>query len=134
MRGTVLALCLAFLFPLLTVFADTAEDAAAASTAAAETAKEQNDHTPAVDPVYEKDNYSAVLYNNTNGLTTSEANDIVQTSEGFIWIGSYSGLTRYDGNTFERVDSTTGVANVSDLYVDHKRTGSGSVPTTTALH
>ena len=120
MRGTVLALCLAFLFPLLTVFADTAEDAAAASTAAAETAKEQNDHTPAVDPVYEKDNYSAVLYNNTNGLTTSEANDIVQTSEGFIWIGSYSGLTRYDGNTFERVDSTTGVANVSDLYVDQK--------------
>ena len=28
-----------------------------------------------------------------------------ETEEGFIWIGSYSGLIRYDGNNFERVDS-----------------------------
>ena len=44
-----------------------------------------------------------MMYNNRNGLPTSEANAITQTSDGFIWIGSYAGLIRYDGNTFERV-------------------------------
>lgn len=124
MRGTILAICLAFLFPLLTVFADITEAERTETAGTAETAKTadvQNDENIlAVDPVYERDNYSAVLYNNTNGLPTSEANDIVQTSEGFIWIGSYSGLIRYDGNTFERADSTTGVASVTVLYVDQK--------------
>ena len=64
------------------------------------------------------ENYSAVLYNNTNGLPTSEANAIAETSDGFIWIGSYAGLIRYDGNTFERMDSTSGVGSVTSLYVD----------------
>ena len=73
-----------------------------------------------VDPVKHPDNYSAVLYDNTNGLPTAEANDIVQTSEGFIWIGSYSGLIRYDGNSFERVDSTRGIASVVSLLVDSR--------------
>lgn len=73
---------------------------------------------PSVDPVRSSDSFSAFLYNNTNGLPVSEANDIVQTSEGFIWIGCYAGLIRYDGNTFERLDSTHGVNSISSLYVD----------------
>ena len=71
-----------------------------------------------VDPVNHFDNCSAVLYDNTNGLPTSEANAIVQTSEGFIWIGSYAGLIRYDGNTFVRMDSTGGLTSIKCLYVD----------------
>lgn len=73
-----------------------------------------------VDPIGRSDNYSAVLYDNSNGLPTSEANDIAQTGEGFIWIGSYSGLVRYDGNTFERIDSTTGITSVVCLLVDSR--------------
>ncbi|MBQ6440426.1 MAG: SpoIIE family protein phosphatase [Mogibacterium sp.] len=73
---------------------------------------------PSVDPIRYNDNYSAVVYDNTNGLPASEANTIVQTSEGFIWIGCYAGLVRYDGNTFERLDSTQGVNSISSLYVD----------------
>ena len=42
--------------------------------------------------------YASVLYDRSNGLPTSEANAIATTSDGFIWIGSYSGLIRYDGN------------------------------------
>ena len=71
-----------------------------------------------VDPVNQSDGFSAVLYDNTNGLPTSEANAIVQTSEGFIWIGSYAGLIRYDGNTFVRMDSTGGLTSIKCLYVD----------------
>ena len=40
--------------------------------------------------------YFTLLYDNSNGLTTSEANAVAQIGIGFIWIGGYSGLTRYD--------------------------------------
>ena len=56
-----------------------------------------------VDPTGSVEGYSAVLYNNTNGLPTSEANAIAETKEGFIWIGSYGGLIRYDGHSFVRL-------------------------------
>ena len=63
---------------------------------------------------------AAVLYNNRNGLPTSEANAVVQSGDGFIWIGGYSGLIRYDGNEFYRFDATTGITSVVSLYVDSK--------------
>lgn len=64
--------------------------------------------------------YTAVLYDNTNGLPTSEANAIVQSKDGFIWIGGYSGLTRYDGNVFMHYDSSYGITSVVCLFVDSK--------------
>ena len=67
-----------------------------------------------------KDGFSATLYDNSNGLPTSEANDIVQSDDGFLWIGSYAGLVRYDGNTFERMDSTSGITSVKCLHNDSK--------------
>lgn len=39
-------------------------------------------------------------YNESNGLPTGEANTVLQTSDGYVWIGSYGGLIRYDGTTF----------------------------------
>ena len=71
-----------------------------------------------VDPVHSNDGYSAVLYDNKSGLPTSEANAIVQTEEGFIWIGSYSGLIRYDGNTFQNLSTDAGISSVVSLFVD----------------
>ena len=64
--------------------------------------------------------YTSILYDNRNGLITSDANAIVQSPEGFLWIGSYSGLTRYDGNEFYRYDSSTGISSVVSLFVDSK--------------
>ena len=64
--------------------------------------------------------YASVLYDNTNGLPTSEANVVYQTRNGFIWIGSYSGLIRYDGSSFYRYDSSYGVSSVVSLYEDSK--------------
>lgn len=64
--------------------------------------------------------YSAVLYNSTDGLPTSEANAIVQTSNGFIYIGSYGGLVRCDGVNFTRFEASTGITSVVSLYVDTK--------------
>lgn len=78
------------------------------------------DQTLSVDPSERSEGYSAILYNNTNGLPTSEANDIVETTDGFIWIGSYAGLIRYDGNTFERMYYKEGISSIKSLYVDSK--------------
>ncbi len=64
--------------------------------------------------------YAAVLYDNTSGLPTSDANDIVQLSSGFILIGGYGGLVRYDGNTFTRYDASTGLSSVRCLFVDSR--------------
>ena len=44
--------------------------------------------------------YVATVYNEQNGLPTGEANVVIQTSDGYIWIGSYGGLIRYDGTNF----------------------------------
>ena len=62
--------------------------------------------------------YFSYLYDNSNGLITSEANTVAQIGIGFIWIGGYSGLTRYDGNEFTHFDPSTGIASVNCLYVD----------------
>lgn len=67
-----------------------------------------------------RDGYATILYDNQKGLPTSEANAIVETSDGIIWIGSYSGLIKYDGKDFERVDSTTGISSVVRLFVDSR--------------
>ena len=62
--------------------------------------------------------YFTYLYDNSNGLSTSEANAVAQTSIGFIWIGGYSGLTRYDGNDFTHFEPNTGITSVNCLFVD----------------
>ena len=66
------------------------------------------------------DGYSAVLYDNTSGLPTSEANDILQAESGFILIGSYCGLIRFDGREFYRYDASTGVSSVNCLLGDSR--------------
>lgn len=80
--------------------------------------KNTGEEKVAVDLLGETRGYATVLYDNTNGLPTSEANAIVESEDGFIWIGSYGGLIRYDGKNFERVDSTTGISSVVELFVD----------------
>lgn len=45
-------------------------------------------------------NLIQTLYNDQNGLPTSEANAVLQTNDGYIWIGGYGGLVRYDGREF----------------------------------
>ena len=73
-----------------------------------------------LDPIRNGDKFSALFYDNTNGLPTSEANEIAQTSDGFLWIGSYGGLVRYDGSTFERIDADEPLGGVTCLHVDSK--------------
>lgn len=52
-------------------------------------------------------------FNETNGLPTGEANTVLQTGDGYVWIGSYGGLIRYDGTTFRNYSSEGAIASSS---------------------
>ncbi|MEG1084651.1 MAG: two-component regulator propeller domain-containing protein, partial [Hydrogenoanaerobacterium sp.] len=54
----------------------------------------------------ELSNQTQILYNSQNGLPTSESNAVCQTKDGYIWIGSYGGLLRYDGVRFTNFSKT----------------------------
>lgn len=73
---------------------------------------------PSVDPFENDFRYSTELYNNTNGLPSSEVNDVAQTKDGFIWIGTHADLVRYDGKNFEEFSLEEKFSGVQSLYVD----------------
>lgn len=64
--------------------------------------------------------YVSSVYNDRNGLPTGEANAVVQTPDGYIWIGSYAGLIRYDGTVFRNFseEGALQTATVRSLFVD----------------
>ena len=64
--------------------------------------------------------YVQSVYNNNNGLPCGEANDIAQTNDGVLWIGTYAGLYRYNGREFRCIDDYESVRNVNCLYVDEE--------------
>lgn len=64
--------------------------------------------------------YVQSIYSSNNGLPCGEANDIVQTNDGVLWIGTYAGLYRYNGREFKWVDDYESVRNVNCLYVDEE--------------
>ena len=39
-----------------------------------------------------------------NGLSYDSIRDIFQDSRGYVWIGTYKGLSRYDGKRFKNYD------------------------------
>lgn len=64
--------------------------------------------------------FTSVLYNAANGLPTSDANFILNAEDGSIWIGAYSGIIRYDGSAFTRMDASSGLTNGRGLFQDSK--------------
>lgn len=68
--------------------------------------------------------YIQLAYNDTNGMLTSEANSILYSSDGYIWIASYSGLTRYDSHRFITYgtdnDSILSDVSMRTLFEDSK--------------
>ena len=64
--------------------------------------------------------YVQSVYSSSNGLPCGEANDIAQTNDGVLWIGTYAGLYRYNGREFRWVDNYESVKNVNCLYVDEE--------------
>ncbi|MGB5824454.1 MAG: diguanylate cyclase [Proteocatella sp.] len=44
-------------------------------------------------------------YDDTNSIIVNEANQVIQTSDGLIWIAAYSGLMKFDGKKISTISS-----------------------------
>ena len=66
----------------------------------------------------EFDKYIRKVYSGDNGLPGGMANDIVQTKDGVLWIGTYGGLYRYCGNDIEWMNNIESIKTVNCLYTD----------------
>ena len=62
--------------------------------------------------------YTSEIYDASSGLPTSDANFILGASDGYIWIGGYSGIIRYDGSEFEKLDTSDGLTSGRGFFED----------------
>ena len=68
----------------------------------------------------EYDSYVQTVFSNSEGLLSGEANDIEQTNDGKLWIGTYAGLFKYDGSKFKLMSDIHSVKSVNCLFVDEE--------------
>lgn len=61
-------------------------------------------------------------FNSGNGLDGSSVNCVLASKEGFLWIGGYSGLQRYDGTEFKNYQINGKTLPVNDIEQDAKGT------------
>ncbi|MCH4157136.1 MAG: HD domain-containing protein [Acidaminococcaceae bacterium] len=66
--------------------------------------------------------YTQIYYNLNNGLLSNEVNCVLQTADGFLWVGSYAGLQRYDGQEFQPMHDDSGklIKRVRTLFEDSR--------------
>ena len=64
--------------------------------------------------------FDTMTYGTDDGILTSEVNAVTQTKDGYIWVGTYSGLYKYDGIGFGPAGIDDRVRNVMSLFVDSK--------------
>jgi ligand-binding sensor domain-containing protein len=57
----------------------------------------------ALDPQSPASRYRRTTFTTEDGLGANVINDILQTRDGFLWIATYQGLTRFDGQHFTQV-------------------------------
>lgn len=73
-------------------------------------------------------NYSFVSYSTTEGLPQSQVTSITQDSDGYLWVGTLGGLTKFNGKDFVTYSSESGLLNNTitfltvidgDLWIGH---------------
>lgn len=71
------------------------------------------------------DNYVITKFGLKEGLPQSSVNDIIQTRDGYIWLATFGGLVRFDGNSFTTFNRSNSEGLVSDriLNLHEDRTG-----------
>jgi signal transduction histidine kinase/DNA-binding response OmpR family regulator/ligand-binding sensor domain-containing protein len=71
--------------------------------------------------------YSSQQLDNTKGLSNSSVNAIFQDSENLLWIGTWDGLNRYDGNNFKifrpELDNENSLSNQVILKIAEDNSG-----------
>ena len=74
--------------------------------------------------------FSFIQYNTSNGLPQSQVSTITQDDDGYIWIGTFGGLARFDGQNFTNYGRNNGLLNNritkldivnGQLYIGHQQ-------------
>jgi len=68
--------------------------------------------------------FSFINYSVENGLASSQVTDIAQDHLGYLWVGTQSGLSRFDGLEFKTFSSDDGLPDnkIERLYFDQEGT------------
>jgi diguanylate cyclase (GGDEF) domain len=64
--------------------------------------------------------YETVTFGSEDGLLAVQANAVAQTHDGYMWVGTYSGLYQYDGIRFRETEIDSRISNVMSLFVDSR--------------
>lgn len=64
--------------------------------------------------------YLQTVYGKENGIPCGKVNDIAQTNDGVLWLGTYAGLYRYNGKDFQLMKDMESVKNANCLFVDEE--------------
>ncbi len=76
---------------------------------------------PILDPNKKISQYVLQSWNTEHGMTSESTNDLLQSQDGYIWIGTYTGLHRFDGQNFtifNAENSTIPSTNVLRMELD----------------
>ncbi len=80
----------------------------------------------ALDPTKAITQYVHSIWRTRDGLPESSVNKILETSDGFLWVGTEAGIARFDGVRFAVFDHTNTPSLqddfISDLVQDHQGT------------
>ncbi|WP_338767451.1 two-component regulator propeller domain-containing protein [Bernardetia sp. ABR2-2B] len=69
-------------------------------------AQKQNKHVP-FDPKKQLSQFLIDVWDSEKGLPSGTLLQLIQTKDSYLWIGSYDGLLRFDGNTFDLYTKNT---------------------------
>jgi len=66
--------------------------------------------------------YNFINYSIEEGLAQSQIRAICQDNDGYIWIGTLGGLSKFDGINFENFSTNNGLLHnqINAIYKDHK--------------
>ena len=73
-----------------------------------------------VDAIDFGSDFETVMYGSDDGILTAEVNAIAQTNDGYLWVGTYAGIYKYNGIKFEPVDIDDSIRNVMTMFVDSR--------------
>ena len=86
----------------------------------------------ALDPLRSLDHFGHQAWGTDSGLPQNTVHSILQTRDGYLWLGTDGGLVRFDGIDFVTFDAENTPQFKSDTIYDLLEDGSGSLWISTA--
>lgn len=69
--------------------------------------------------ISEAQNYSFITYSASDGLPQSQVNSITQDSSGYLWIATFGGLAKFNGQQFTDFGKSDGLLNNRTVHLDY---------------